>query len=65
MADLLRQRLGGRATIVDSSSGSAAAPDAPDPLAGLERLADLRDRGVLTPEEFEAQKRRLLDEPPA
>jgi hypothetical protein len=65
MADLLRQRLGGRATIVDGGSGSAAAPDAPDPLTGLERLADLRDRGALTPEEFEAQKRRLLDEPPA
>ncbi|MFP5332034.1 MAG: PH domain-containing protein [Acidimicrobiia bacterium] len=26
----------------------------------LERLADLRDRGALTPEEFEAQKRKLL-----
>jgi uncharacterized membrane protein YdbT with pleckstrin-like domain len=26
----------------------------------LERLADLRDRGVLTDEEFEAEKRRLL-----
>lgn len=28
----------------------------------LERLADLRDRGVLTSEEFEAQKRKLLGE---
>lgn len=27
----------------------------------LERLEGLRDRGTLTPEEFEAQKRRLLD----
>lgn len=27
----------------------------------LSRLADLRDRGVLTPDEFEAQKRKLLD----
>jgi Short C-terminal domain len=27
----------------------------------LERLARLRDTGVLTPEEFEAEKRRLLD----
>ena len=26
----------------------------------LERLADLRARGVLTEEEFQAQKRRLL-----
>ena len=27
----------------------------------LAKLADLRDRGVLTPEEFEARKRRLLE----
>jgi uncharacterized membrane protein YdbT with pleckstrin-like domain len=34
---------------------------APSTAGELERLADLRDRGVLTPEEFEAQKRRILD----
>ncbi len=33
---------------------------APSVAAELERLGDLRDRGVLTPEEFEAQKRRIL-----
>jgi hypothetical protein len=27
----------------------------------LERLADLRDRGVLTADEFEREKRRLLE----
>lgn len=27
----------------------------------LERLADLRDRGIVTPEEFEAKKRELLE----
>jgi uncharacterized membrane protein YdbT with pleckstrin-like domain len=32
----------------------------PSTAGELERLADLRDRGVLTPEEFEAQKRRIL-----
>ncbi|MFA9444536.1 PH domain-containing protein [Egicoccus sp. AB-alg6-2] len=31
-----------------------------DPVSALERLADLRERGHLTDEEFEAQKRRLL-----
>lgn len=31
----------------------------------LTRLADLRDRGVLTDEEFQEQKRRLLDATPA
>ena len=33
---------------------------APSVTSELQRLADLRDRGVLTPEEFEAQKRRIL-----
>jgi Short C-terminal domain len=37
-------------------------PPAPgaDPVDLLARLADLRDRGALTPEEFEAQKKRIL-----
>jgi hypothetical protein len=38
------------------TSGSAAAVDA------LAKLADLRDRGVVTQEEFEAQKHKLLGE---
>ena len=37
---------------------SAPAPD--DHLAQLERLGDLRDRGVLTEDEFQAEKRRIL-----
>jgi uncharacterized membrane protein YdbT with pleckstrin-like domain len=32
----------------------------PSTAGELERLADLRDRGVLTQDEFEAQKRRIL-----
>lgn len=48
---------------------TAPAPEAPGPPPAaprasvteeLTRLADLRDRGVLTPEEFEAQKAKLL-----
>ena len=31
-----------------------------DPLAQLERLAGLRDRGIVTPEEFAATKAELL-----
>jgi hypothetical protein len=62
LGESLRQLLGGNATILDATGGSPAVPSPPDPMAGLERLADLRDRGVLTPEEFEAQKRRLLGE---
>lgn len=37
-----------------------AAPPAPDPVQQLERLADLRDRGVLSEDEFAAQKARIL-----
>jgi Short C-terminal domain len=44
-------------------SGREAAPGpAEDPrIAGLERLAKLRDDGVLSPEEFEAEKTRVLE----
>jgi hypothetical protein len=37
-----------------------AAGRAPDPYERLARIADLRDRGVLTEEEFQREKRRLL-----
>jgi uncharacterized membrane protein YdbT with pleckstrin-like domain len=40
--------------------GSAAHADG-DVVSGLERLADLRERGHLSDEEFEVEKRRLLD----
>jgi len=39
---------------------AAAAPAAPDYAAELERLAQLRDQGVITPEDFEAKKKQLL-----
>ena len=46
--------------------GTPAAPAAPgaqhlDVPSQLEKLEAMRDRGTITPEEFEAQKRRLLD----
>jgi hypothetical protein len=37
-----------------------AAPAADDPLDKLKKLGELRDAGVLTPEEFEAQKAAVL-----
>jgi uncharacterized membrane protein YdbT with pleckstrin-like domain len=40
-----------------TGSGSRSAPSA---TSELERLADLRARGILTEEEFQAQKRRIL-----
>ena len=33
---------------------------APDPIEKLKELGELRDKGVLTDEEFEAQKAKLL-----
>jgi Short C-terminal domain len=37
----------------------AAAP-APDPLEQLQRLGDLKAQGILTEEEFQAQKAKIL-----
>jgi hypothetical protein len=39
---------------------SAAPAPAPDPIAQLKELAELRQQGVLTDEEFAAQKAKLL-----
>lgn len=36
------------------------APSAPSTTTELQRLAELRDRGVLTEDEFQAQKRKIL-----
>ena len=41
---------------------ASAADGDEDALEKIEKLAELRDRGILTPEEFEAQKKRLLNE---
>jgi hypothetical protein len=38
----------------------AAAPAEPDYMAELEQLAQLRDQGVLSDQEFEAKKKQLL-----
>lgn len=42
----------------------AAAPppaaEAPDPIAQLKQLADLKNQGILTEEEFAAQKAKIL-----
>ncbi|MEX0753794.1 MAG: PH domain-containing protein [Actinomycetota bacterium] len=40
--------------------GGLQVPQAPTVTSELHRLADLRDRGVLTPQEFEEQKARIL-----
>jgi hypothetical protein len=57
-----------KATPVEKTFGAAPAPaapaeaDAPKPqfIDDLERLAKLKEAGVLTPEEFEQAKKKLL-----
>ena len=39
---------------------AAPAEPAPDPIAQLKELAALRDQGILTEEEFAAQKAKIL-----
>jgi len=39
---------------------AAPAPPAPDPIAQLKELAALKDQGILTEEEFAAQKAKIL-----
>ncbi|GAA4929722.1 putative oligomerization/nucleic acid binding protein [Actinomycetospora succinea] len=37
-----------------------AAPPAPDPIEQLRQLGELKSQGILTQEEFDEQKRRIL-----
>jgi membrane protease subunit (stomatin/prohibitin family) len=39
---------------------TAPAPAAPDPIAQLKELAELKNQGILTEDEFAAQKAKLL-----
>jgi hypothetical protein len=62
LAQSLREQFGD-ATIIDASGAPASSSSPSDDVVDrLAKLADLRDRGALTAEEFETQKRRLLDE---
>jgi Short C-terminal domain len=58
---------GPKRVLFDSSDPKSAFPGLPaadgpsaDPLERLQKLADLHDRGVLTDEEFEAEKAKIL-----
>jgi hypothetical protein len=47
----------------EEQQAAAPAPAAaaePEYMAELEQLAQLRDQGILTPEEFEAKKKQIL-----
>jgi Short C-terminal domain len=46
----------------DMSSADSQGPDeANDPVEQLQRLAELREQGVLTEDEFTAEKRNILE----
>jgi Short C-terminal domain len=61
VAELMQRAVSDPTKFRDEMLGHAGpAPEPADPLAQLERLAALRQRGALTAEEFEAQKKRLL-----
>jgi hypothetical protein len=45
---------------LDSQGGYEEVEDEGDYLDELERLADLRDKGIITDQEFEAKKQELL-----
>ncbi|MEN5033808.1 superinfection immunity protein [Pseudomonas sp. TWI929] len=49
-----------RRTPVELTSPAASRAEAEDPYHKLEKLAELRDRGLLTAEEFEAEKAKIL-----
>jgi hypothetical protein len=66
MAKLLQERLGGQASIVvdeqSSTDWSVVPGQQPDPIALLATLTELHEKGVVSDEQFEEQKRRLLGE---
>ncbi|MGZ6265292.1 MAG: PH domain-containing protein [Candidatus Limnocylindrales bacterium] len=51
---------GFRGSSVRATGPAAAAPSVDDPTVTLAKLADLRDKGAITPAEYEAKKAELL-----
>ena len=58
----IQDRIGARQAFSREEPAQAAASAAPEPeyVAELERLAQLRDQGILSDEEFKAKKRQIL-----
>jgi hypothetical protein len=61
----MEQRMGVRQDFQPAGEPAPAAPEPPAPaqpdyVAELERLAQLRDQGVITAEDFDAKKKQLL-----
>lgn len=73
LARLLQERLGANVTVQQQDSSgvtfgapgagfAAPAPAPEDPVDKLAKLAELREKGMLTDSEFESQKARILSE---
>ena len=60
LADAVRAELAAQHSASKSTAPSAAAP-ASDPFESMQKLASLRDAGILSDEEFETKKKDLLD----
>ena len=60
MANQLSQGLQNRPAAAESAPAAAAALKPEDVMATIEKLADLKAKGILTQEEFDAKKAELL-----
>lgn len=60
VSNSVARRQHGRWAEQNQQAPTPAADGMTDKLAHLERLAELKDRGMLTDAEFEAQKQKLL-----
>jgi Short C-terminal domain len=54
------QPVSGSNPLANMQAAFGMAPAAPDPADQIAKLADLRDRGALTDEEFQAEKKKIL-----
>jgi hypothetical protein len=61
-AKLLRMAAQNPGSVIDLRSSQPQAGQGSDPVDRLAKLADLKERGVLTEAEFEAQKAKILGE---
>jgi Bacterial PH domain/Short C-terminal domain len=60
IGDYIRSRIHQKPTTDAPPAQETGGPPASDPVAQLKQLAELRDAGIVTPEEFEAKKAELL-----
>ena len=51
---------GAAAARTGAGTGRPPAPEAPDTVTQLKQLAELKDQGILTEAEFDAQKAKML-----